>query len=530
MSLLRRLVHRAYLGQTAGAWRNFLQAKENPEAAQKAILFETLGTNRDSDYGKKYGFSEIRSIQDFRNQVPIVRHADLVPWLDRMVLGEAGVLTQSKVLIFERTSGSTQANKWIPYNRQVLGQFSSVVSAWMHNLLMSRPSIQGGASYWSVSQAVKKRERTPGGTPVGFESDVEYLGRLERWAWGILIVGGEKFSKRVSKLATIQEWKDETAIALLEERDLSFVSVWSPTFLSGILDQISKDYSRLLQRVSRRRRKELPVNFSGNADWAAIWPRFQTLSCWMDGPSETLGQKLQARLPGVWVQPKGLLATEGVVSFPVLDHGVTQMPVAAHSMYLEFAAVDQSGSADFSKVHSAWELKKGETYTPILTTKGGLYRYHLSDVVICDGHYGLLPSIRFLSKLDRISDQVGEKLNAQFVQGVVQSVLKKYAVNPDFVLLAPSSESGLLHYRFFIEGKDGADRIQKVLSDLDQGLSENQHYAYCRKLGQLNAIQVTWVNDGIAKYEAHLTAQGMKMGDIKPTVLDHRLGWEKAFA
>lgn len=529
MGLLRKLVHRAYLSQTAGAWHAFVEASQDPEAAQKKILFETLRANRETAYGKRYGFSEIHSLEEFRRRVPVVRYDDLAPWIDRAVAGEKQVLTSSDILIFERTSGSTQANKLIPYTPEVLKQFGIVVSAWMHNLMTHRPQMQGGASYWSVSQAVKKREHTAAGIPIGFESDVEYLGRLERLAWGILTVGGESFSRRVSQLKDIEDWKRETSLALLEEAELSFVSIWSPTFFSRILEYVTQNYASLRSQVSARRRNQLPASLSDPGDWARVWPRLQTLSSWMDGPSVALGERLRAQMPWAWIQPKGLLATEGVVSFPVLDGKHSLTPVAVHAMWVEFAAVDSGGNADLSKISSSWELKEGQTYTPILTSRGGLYRYHLSDVVICDGFYARVPSVRFLSKLDRISDLAGEKLNAQFVQSVVQKVLKERKIDARFVLLAPSTE-GTPHYVFFVE-VDASEQVMGSLAKaLDDALSENSHYAYCRKLGQLGALQVHRVHGGVTAYENHLARLGMKMGDIKPTVLDHRTGWEKAFS
>lgn len=53
-----------------------------------------------------------------------------------------------------------------------------------------------------------------------------------------------------------------------------------------------------------------------------LFPDLVVISCWEDDNSEALAKKLQkASFPGVYVQPKGLLATEGIMTIPVEGAG-----------------------------------------------------------------------------------------------------------------------------------------------------------------------------------------------------------------
>jgi hypothetical protein len=120
----------------------------------------------------------------------------------------------------------------------------------------------------------------------------------------------------------------------------------------------------------RRRLDRAPLN------GRALWPGLALISCWCDGPSAAFLPALRRWFPGVALQPKGLLATEGVVSFPWGTPDAGAVP-AITSHFLEF--IDLSRPASAPALVS--DLTPGGRYSPLLTTAGGLYRYHLKDVV-----------------------------------------------------------------------------------------------------------------------------------------------------
>src|SRR5207253_83294 len=101
-------------------------------------------------------------------------------------------------------------------------------------------------------------------------------------------------------------------------------------------------------------------------DLGALWPRLALISCWSDGHAQRAIAAMRTRFPRVELQGKGLLATEGVVSFPLLDAGGSIAAVTSH--FLEF--VEPNGS----DARGVEELETGRTYEVLLTTSGGLYR------------------------------------------------------------------------------------------------------------------------------------------------------------
>ena len=94
------------------------------------------------------------------------------------------------------------------------------------------------------------------------------------------------------------------------------------------------------------------------------------------------------------------------------------------------------------------------------------------------------PCIQFLGKSDLVSDLRGEKLNALFVAGVLASLTKIFNLVPSFLMLAPDGDG----YTLFIE--TGHTLPPTLVCELDQSLSRNPHYAYCRRLGQLAPARI----------------------------------------
>jgi hypothetical protein len=226
--------------------------------------------------------------------------------------------------------------------------------------------------------------------------------------------------------------------------------------------------------------------------------------------------ELERRFPGVSVQGKGLLATEGVVSIPIEEYRAPVAAVASH--FLEFCD-EHSGECRLVA-----ELDEGREYSVVLTTGGGLWRYRLGDRVRVVGFAKRTPLLEFVGKEDCVSDLRGEKLNAVFVANTLAGFESCRVAG--FAMLAPS-DSGPPHYTLFLES---GDCETDLAFQLDQRLQANPHYAYCRRIGQLGELRIFRIKrDARDSYVNHCAALGQRAGSIKMTALDRRFGWEHVF-
>jgi hypothetical protein len=459
------------------AYHRYRCAYRNPRRAQEEVLFRFLRRNATSAYGTKYGYGKLRTVREFQDAVPIVTYEDVEPWVEQVRQGRQGVLTTEPVLMMEKTSGSSGAVKYVPYTTSLRQEIQSAVGAWMFDLFLHRPSLLAGAQYWSISPAARQKERTPGGLPVGFDDDTEYLGPLERLVVrSVIAVPGD-----VCRIADMDENRRVTLRYLMQCRRLRFISVWSPSFLTILMDRLPagtrpRDY----------------------------WPDLRVISCWKSGVSARFVPELEQRFPGVEIQGKGLLATEGVVSFPEVGRPAPSPALTSH--FLELVGDD-------GKPRLVDELSVGQRYRVLMTTGGGLARYSLGDQVEV-----IAPSaIEFVGKADQVSDLCGEKLSEVFVGRALEA-----AKGTGFAMVAPEWSSPP-HYLLFVE----SDNPVALAAEVEQRLRASVHYDYCRRLGQLAPLEGVRVTQAAERYLLGCEALGQRVGNVKPAYLRRELDWRQ---
>lgn len=575
--------NRLWLLRSLEPWRAFQAAAADPRAAQVGRLRSILRWNAASEYGRRFGFGSIRTVEEFQRRLPAVRFDDLTAEVEAIRKGREGVLTTEPTLMLQPSSGSTAATKLIPYTASLRRELGRAVSVWIGDLFWNRPHLMDGPAYWSISplSTVGPREASdsggssPGRSPVrvGFDDDAAYLGGIARSiVTGALAVPGE-----VGKIPDIEAHRYATLRFLLAEPEVRIISVWSPTFLALLLEPLTRWWDRLVEDVGAgtlsfpvnggsgkgagandapsggeeggalggfdyagvglrppasdpRRARELRA--AGPEDLPGIWPGLGLLSAWADGASAPYADDLRRSFPGIPFQPKGLIATEAFVSIPRWTLPGAHPAITSH--FLEFVP-EGAGAEDALLVDA---LSEGERYEILVTTGGGLYRYRLGDLVEVVGTAGGLPCLRFAGRSDRVSDRFGEKLSDGFVTRALQGICAEEDLEPRFSLLAPEEDGGRVRYVWYVDpghgegecgpgyGPSGGTAREGLARRLDEALSDNFHYANCRRLGQLEPAELRWVpSDAPFRYLEAKRDGGRRLGDVKIPALETEPGW-----
>lgn len=544
--LLVRAFNHGHLLALRPAWRRFVRTAEDPREAQAERLAAALARLPGTAFARAHpGLLRARTLRELQDAVPVRDMDDFAPWIARMVAGERDVLVREPLRCFEPSSGSTAAAKWVPYTAGLIAEFSAATGAWLYDLLRRRPALRSATAYWSLSPLARRPARTPGGTPIGLADDTEYLPPAVRGLVRRIL----PVPPAVARLETIEACRRASLHYLLADHRLGFVSVWSPSFLGLLLAQARAERELLAEGLARGaplvegpgarglpRTAPDPLRAAlvraaladpDPAAWSAIWPRWGLVSCWADAAAaRQLPELLAALPPAVEVQPKGLLATEGVVSIPLLGHEGGVLALGSHLLELE--PVDRSGPAV-----APHEAERGGRYAPVLTTAGGLVRYRLRDEVEVLGRWRQAPRVRFRGRLDGGSDLAGEKLSPARVEAALAAALALQAtpLPPRFALLAPLVRERPPGYALFVEpGPASSLDLPRLARDLEAELARGPHYAQCRALGQLGPLRAVAVQDGARRFEAALVARGQQAGAIKPPSLHAGDFWPEALS
>jgi hypothetical protein len=530
-SFIRQQVNRAWIASCSREHTRFTVALGRVAATQSHYLLDLLGRNAETQFGRKHGFATIRSVTEFQARVPVTNYEALTESIEAIARGEQRVLTEDRVRLFQPTSGSSSATKLIPWTKALSREFSRGIAPWMVALYRRKPALLGGTAYWSISPpgATPKRH---GCLPVGFDHDAAYLGYFGRKLFSFV----SATSPDLARCQDMNEFTTRTLISLLADENLGLISIWSPTFLTTLLDDFLARRDEILSALGQSRLanakgragflQSIARENCGATFFKHAWPNLQVISCWTHGPSELYAGNLRSHFPNVEVQGKGLVATEALFSFPFCEDKDPVLAVTSHLFEFQDQATDD--------IFLAHELVVGNTYRVIVTTGGGLYRYSIGDLIRVTGFIGNAPCLRFVGREGNVSDLFGEKLHGDFVGKTVRRVFVQQGVTVRFFMLAPVvNPVAETSYTLFFE----ADMVPNpaILRDaVEEGLAQCFNYVHCRRLDQLQAVRLFQVNQtgssAVTCVQKEMLQRGLKLGDIKIPVLDRQFGWEQRFA
>ncbi|NIV18361.1 MAG: GH3 auxin-responsive promoter [Woeseiaceae bacterium] len=523
MSTTATIANIGWLAASVAESRRYRRDAGDIERVQRSRLAMYLRRNADTDFGRRHGFAGLSGWEDFVRKVPVQGYDDVEPYIRRIAGGENRVLTAEPVRLFEPSSGSSGPAKWIPYTAAMQREIRRAVAVWATAMFRSQPGLLFGPAYWSLTPQLSTPGASESSIPVGFDDDSAYLGGLAQR----LIQRALVTHPALRGLTDTGQFLDATLVLLLRRPDLRLVSVWHPSFLTLLMKRLRVNWGPLLDsvgngrlpgiegiRLETRRARARQLDRLGCDDLISLWPQLGLISCWADGHAEAYVPKVRELFPGVALQPKGLVATEAMVTMPV--GGLR--PLAIRSHVFEF--LDAAGEA-----HPPWQLAPGQQYVVLVTTGGGLYRYRLGDRVEVEGFYRGVPALRFLGKEDQVSDYFGEKLSEPFVASVLDNVLATLEISPVFSLLAIDERADPPAYALYVETQHGWPDSASAL--LENGLRKNPHYDYCRRIGQLGTAKIIRVGPGaFGRYAERLTETGMRLGDVKAASLSSLSHWQ----
>jgi len=484
---------------------------------QKNFLKNLIIENKYSEFGRRYNFKTIVTIEDYQKRVPVLEYSNLDGDIKRMRHGEQNILCSEPVISFERTGGSSSGDKYIPYTSASLKSFHTALYPWLDDLLQNRPGIKKGRLYWSISPSLNDTSTYSTQDEDTLDNDANYFGLSLAQEFSKLII----IPQSLSHLKNYNEWRYFTLRYLLAADDLSFISVWSPTFLLDLMSHLLENHKQLSSDIKHgvisivsdkhhqhpsltirdpQRAETILQACSGNViNGTLLWPILDTISCWQDATSKQFIPKLKGIFNGAHLQAKGLLATEGIFSTPLSEHDASVLTV--DSGFYEFIDTDEN-------IHLAHELVVDKSYEVIISNFSGLYRYRTGDCVRVTGFSGCAPLIEFIGRAGISSDLCGEKLTDTFVQQQFNDV-------KGFMMLMPQI-SKTRTYRLILEASQyDKNEANEIATTIDDRLKDNPQYAYARNIQQLSPLKALRCKNAWKKYIKYEIDRGRKIGDIK---------------
>jgi len=489
---------------------------------QRELLFSKVRRAASSAFGRDHGFASIRSLEDFRRQVPIAGYEYYWPYIDRVTKGEIGAMFPAgdRLLMFTLSSGTTANPKLIPINDVWMKEYRRGFNIWGVKAFLDHPKLfysklAGIAGNWDM-------RRTPTGLPCGMASglaarmqnplikmvycvpapvfeiddpDVKYYTALRLSLSEPTGMFTTATPATVVNFAKLGDRYKESLIRDIRDGDCRPPKELPTETRRAITSRIVK------KNPERAKELEAIVARTGHLYPKDYWD-LHLVACWLGGTVGGYARHIAEYYGDVPRRDIGLLCSEGRFTIPMEDEtpaGVLE--ISSH--YYEFIPEAEIDSKQ-PVVLEAHELEVGKDYYILLTTSCGLYRYHISDVLRCVGFRGQAPVLEFLNKGQRFSDMEGEKISEhQLVQAATESSekvgLRLSAFTAVPVRPEANGESTPPYYALAVEAPEVADQsaARRFLTAVDEWLSQNNvMYAGKRSDGYLGPPRLVCIPEG----------------------------------
>lgn len=543
-----RIAHLLLKALAPGA-RLFENATKAPMKAQRKLLLQYIHRNKNTEYGRKYHFPQIKSIDDYRLLVPLSDSESIFPYVERIRKGEDNILTKDKVVFFGLTSGTTGKPKLIPVTEFSRRKKAETTDLWAYYISKDHPGILDGKILALINP--DDDESTERGAPVGAESGHAYknMPRIVKSVYAIpySIFMIEDYESKYYCILRIALEQNITTVATLNPNTIVLlchkIEKYKDRIIKDIEDgTLSKDITlpvyvrRGIERSFRpnpKRAAELRLLLEEKKELLPkdFWPNLRLIECWKGGSVKLYLKELPRYFGNVPVRDFGCLSTEARSSIPMSDIGAGGV-LAINTNFYEFIPREDMGKPD-KRTLLCDELRQGKEYFIIVTTPGGLYRYNIDDIISVTSFFNKTPVIEFIQKGHNAVSIMGEKLYESQLNEAVNRAADRNKVLIEF--FSACAETGKApRYIFIVEfAGDGRDvDKKKFLRSVEEELyKENAEYKYTRDSQLLKEPVLKVIRAGeFEKYRARRVGEGANDSQFKVAELTGDPDFYKNFA
>lgn len=514
------------------SWLGWYQRRKLEEAtkdvakAQNETLLTRIQENKDTEYGKRFLFSEIKTREDFVQRHPLTKYSHYAPYVERMMKGEKNVLTADQPVIFAVTSGTSGRSCIIPMLKKQQATFFTQGISVLYNcmtdafpksdslqknmkffytprLRMAECGIQIGPN--SSSPANSKRILNLYSTPkpafdITTEPEALYIHLLFGLKDRNLGVIEANFSSLVYAAFRSLEFNFSNLISDIEKGQVSSEL--------KIDDKVREELNKCLSPDPKRAEELRQAKNVGNVGIAKrIWPRLNLLLCTDSGTFEMYGDRLkEIYCNGTPIYSPLYGASEGLIGINIWPkEKARRYLLAPKSMFFEFIPVDKC-EEDQPETLFIDQTKRDQMYELVITNASGLYRYRFGDVIRIVGFHNTCPVIEFQYRMGQFLNLRGEKTSESAFYQALCEALQKSGINLIDYCCAESimvdennnAKKGSSDpcYHVFLELEAGED-LKQVQVPLDNQLC-NMSYVYSsfRKKGSIGPMKIYLVKPG----------------------------------
>ncbi|MFO7830221.1 MAG: GH3 auxin-responsive promoter family protein [Bacteroidales bacterium] len=398
-------------------WLNFKRLyqielfKKFPFDAQQEVLIKLINKAKDTEFGRLYGFNSIKTIDEFRDRIPLQNYDSLKPYIDRLMRGEQNILWPTEVRWFAKSSGTTSdKSKFIPVSREALEDChfrggKDILAIYATNYPETGIFSGKGLTLGGSHQINKINNES-------FYGDLSaiLIENLPFWAHFIRTPSQE--------IALLSEWEEKLekiTAATLKENVTSIAGVpsWTLVLIKYILEKTGKE--NLLE----------------------VWPNLELFN--HGGVSfEPYKEQFKKLIPSDKMNyMETYNASEGFFAIQDYPTRNDMLLMLDYGVFFEFIPMDELEKENPKSFHIG-EVEVNKNYAVVISTNTGLWRYLIGDTIIFTSLYP--HKIKISGRTKHFINAFGEEIIIENAENALKeacektgALIKDYTAAPVFM-------------------------------------------------------------------------------------------------
>lgn len=424
--------------------------KQNPFVVQNNVFKQLIADAKHTDFGVMHDFNHIKSMQDFKQKVPIHTYETLKPFIDNIRKGKQNVLWHENINWYAKSSGTTAGkSKYIPISNASLKKChfkgGKDLMAIYLNQFPKTTILNGKSMLVGGSTAINKQ------TTNSYEGDLSAIIIKHLPLWFNLkntpskeIVLAENWEEKIQKIAEIVQYENVS--------NFSGVPSWNLIILQQILTITKKEnITEVWPNI------ELYVH--GGVNFAPYKKQYEQLI-----PSKNMHYL------------ETYNASEGFFGIQDQDGIPELLLMLDYGIFYEFLPLEELNNPN-AKTLSLEEVQLDTHYALIISTNAGLWRYMIGDTIrfthLAPFRFQLSGRTKYFINLfgeELIEDNVNQALAK--TSKLSNCIYTEYTIAPIF-----PDENGKGGHEWIIAFEQMPNNLEAFTKALDLALqAENSDY------------------------------------------------------
>lgn len=415
-----------------------------PHDVQSEWLNKLLIAAKDTEWGRRYKFSEIDSVDQFKTRVPINTYEGLEADINRTLKGEQGIFWPTPIRMFAKSSGTTNSkSKFIPVSEESLEEChykggKDLISLYYNEfpesrLMAGKGLVMGGSSNF---------------VPL---NDEAYFGDLSA-----IIIKNLPFWAQLHRTPDIEVALNPS----WEEKIEQIVDITIPQDITNI-SGVPSWMLVLLERVLEKTGKKTIMDVWPNLEWYVHGG--VNFKPYRDRFKQIIGGQHKLNYSETYNASEGFFGIQDDTSrddlLLMLDYGI----------FYEFMPLSELEKEN-PKTLQLDEVKVGENYALVISTNGGLWRYLIGDTV----QFTTLDPFRIKvsGRTKHYINAFGEELIVENAEQAISaasqksgSIVKEYSAAPKYM-----DENGAGAHEWVVEFEQEPKDLEYFAEMLDNAL------------------------------------------------------------